>query len=154
AGAAAERGRAMGADLLLNRAVYDALAAVDVSRADAPTKYYMQRELRDFRLNGVDRDQATRERIGQLQRTLHAGNQEFMRTIRANDRKVAVASVDELAGVPSDFIARLKPDANGALPVSTDLSAVIPVLTFARNDDVRKRLYMEWQNIAYPANMA
>jgi thimet oligopeptidase len=154
AGAAAERGRAMGADLVLNRAVYDALAAVDVSRADTPTRYYIQRELRDFRLNGVDRDQATRERIGQLQRTLDGANQEFMRTIRANDKKITVSSADELAGVPSDFIARLKPDANGALPVSTDLSAVIPVLTFARNDDVRKRLFMEWQNIAYPANMA
>jgi len=153
AGAAAEKARAMAADLVLNRPVYDALAAVDVSRADAPTKYYLQRELRDFRLNGVDRDAPTRERIGQLQRTLDAAVQEFMRTIRANDRKISVSSADELAGVPQDFIARLKPDASGALPVSTDLSAVIPVLTFARNDEVRKRLYVEWQNIGYPANI-
>jgi thimet oligopeptidase len=154
AGAAAESARALGADLVLNRAVYDALAAIDVSRADAQVKFYLERELRDFRLNGVDRDQATRERIGQLQRTLDAANQEFMRAIRANEKQITVASADELAGLPPDFIARLKPDASGALPISTDLSAVIPVLTFARNDDVRKRLFMEWQNIAYPANMA
>src|SRR2546425_2687412 len=84
ADAAAERARAMGTDLVLNRAVYDALAAIDLGHADAQAKYYVQRELRDFRLNGVDRDEATRERIGKLQRELNAANQEFLRNIRAN----------------------------------------------------------------------
>src|SRR5918911_1727311 len=49
---------AFSTDLSLNRAVYDALAAIDVSRADAETRYYVERTLRDFRLAGVDKDEA------------------------------------------------------------------------------------------------
>jgi len=154
ADAAAERARAMGTDLVLNRAVYDALAAIDLGHADAQAKYYVQRELRDFRLNGVDRDEATRERIGKLQRELNAANQEFLRNIRANTRTITIASAADLAGLPPDFIARLKPDANGVMSLTTNISTIIPVLTFAKSDDVRKRLYIEWTNIAYPENLA
>jgi thimet oligopeptidase len=138
----------------LNRAVYDALAAIDLSHADGQAKYYVQRELRDFRLNGVDRDDATRERIGKLQRDLNAANQEFLRNIRANTRKITIASAADLAGLPPDFIARVKPDANGVLSLTTNISTIIPVLTFAKSDDVRKRLYIEWTNIGYPENLA
>jgi len=154
ADATEQRARAISSELLLNRAVYDALTAIDLSHADAQEKFYVQRELRDFRLNGVDRDEATRERIGQLQRDLNAANQDYLRNVRASSRTITVASAGELAGLPPDFVARLKPDANGALSLSTGLGTIIPVLTFAKSDDVRKRLYVEWTNIAYPENMA
>src|SRR3989454_6272007 len=154
ADAAAERARAMGTDLVLNRAVYDALAAIDLGHADAQAKCDVQREVRDFGLNGVDRDEARRERIGKLQRELNAANQEFLRNIRANTRTITIASAADLAGLPPDFIARLKPDANGVRSLTTNISTIIPVLTFAKSDDVRKRLYIEWTNIAYPENLA
>ena len=150
---ASRRARAMAEDLGLNRALYDALAAVDVSRADAPTKYYVQRELHDFHSRGVDRDQPTRERIKQLRSDLAAAQQEFLANIRANTRKITFASAADLEGLPADFIARHKPDASGAIVITTGDSDVRPVLTFAKNGDVRKRLYMEWTNIAYPANV-
>src|SRR5438034_5901080 len=89
---ASRRARAMGEDLGLNRALYDALSAIDVSRADAATKYYMQRELHDFHSNGVDRDQPTRERIKQLRSDLAAGQQQFLGNIRANTSQITVTS--------------------------------------------------------------
>src|SRR5438552_14357558 len=46
--------------LSLNRAVYDALSALDVKNADPATRYYVERTLRDFRLAGVDKDEAAR----------------------------------------------------------------------------------------------
>jgi thimet oligopeptidase len=150
---AAQRARAVATDLGLNRAVYNALGAVDVSRADSATKYYMQRELRDFRRNGVDRDEATRERIKQLRSDIAGAQQEFLGNIRANTRQITVASAADLEGLPPDFIARHKPDASGAIAIGTGDSDARPVLTFAKKDDVRKRLYMEWANIGYPANV-
>jgi len=153
AGETVQRTRAIATDLGLNRAVYDALTAVDVSRADAATKFNMQRELSDFRKNGVHRDEATRARIKQLGSDLTEAQQEFLGNIRANNRKITVGSAADLAGLPEDFIARHKPDATGAIVITTFDSDVRPVLTFAKNDDVRKRLYMEWANIAYPANV-
>src|SRR6267378_2461181 len=41
-------------ELMLSRAVYDAHKAVDVSRADPTTGYFVSKTLRDFRLSGVD----------------------------------------------------------------------------------------------------
>src|SRR5271163_2064191 len=50
----------------LNREVYKALATLDLSQTDASTRYYVQRQLLEFRLAGVDKDDATRARLKQL----------------------------------------------------------------------------------------
>src|SRR3984885_10052956 len=52
--------------LSLNPAIYHALADLDVSKADAATQYYVKRTLLEFRLAGVDKDDATRARIQAL----------------------------------------------------------------------------------------
>src|SRR5664280_3418778 len=52
--------------LALNQALYHALAALDVSKADRATQYYVQRTLLEFRLAGVDKDDATRAHIKTL----------------------------------------------------------------------------------------
>ena len=57
-------------DLSLNRKVYDALSAMQIAEADAETRYYVEKTLRDFRLSGVDKDQATRDQIKKLQEEL------------------------------------------------------------------------------------
>jgi thimet oligopeptidase len=50
-----QKAEAFNTDVSLNRAVYDALAALDLTGADSETRYYVQRTLRDFRLAGVAR---------------------------------------------------------------------------------------------------
>ena len=51
----------------LDPQVYRALAALDVSKADAATHHYVTRQLLQFRLAGVDRDPQTRARLKVLQ---------------------------------------------------------------------------------------
>jgi Zn-dependent oligopeptidase len=46
--------------LSLNPAIFHALAGLDVSKADPATQYYVKRTLLEFRLAGVDKDDATR----------------------------------------------------------------------------------------------
>ena len=139
-------------ELSLNRDVYDALAALDLKSADAETKYYVERTLRDFRLSGVDKDAATRERIKKAQDELVLITQEFSRNIRA-DKSSITCTAAELDGLPADFIARHKPDAEGRITLTMEYPDYIPVNTYARNDDLRRRAYMAYQNRAYPKNM-
>src|SRR5690242_13400829 len=49
-----------------DRAVYDVLSSLDLSGQDVPTQWWMKRELREFRRAGVDRDDATREKVRAL----------------------------------------------------------------------------------------
>src|SRR5205823_14542495 len=137
----------------LNRGVYDAIAALDVSRADPETKYYVQRTLRDFRLAGVDKDEATRTRIQQLRDELTLIGQDFDRNIRTDLRKVTAANAAELEGLPSDYITRHKPDAGGAITLTIDYPDSLPVFSYGRNDDLRKRMYLEYNNRGYPKNI-
>src|SRR5262245_36996794 len=69
---AAERGeQALGAfavDLSLDRDVYDALTAVDVSGEDDATRHRMERTRLEFRRAGVDGDDAIRARVKALRR--------------------------------------------------------------------------------------
>lgn len=151
---ATRKGAAYASDLSLNRQVYDALAALDVSRADAETKYYVERTLRDFRLAGVDKDEATRQRIQKLREEIVATGQEFQRNIRSDRSTVALDSVAELEGLPADFIARHQPGADGKVTLTTEYPDYLPVLTYAKREDVRRRMYTTYMKRAFPHNMA
>jgi len=142
-----------GTELSLNRGVYDALSALDASRADGETQYYLKRTLRDFRLAGVDKDEATRNRIKALRDELVVIGQDFDRNIRTDLRTVTANSAAELDGLPQDFIARHKPGANGVITLNIDYPDSLPVFSFAKNEDLRKRMYMEYNNRGYPKNM-
>src|SRR5436305_2366398 len=49
--------------LRLNRNVFLALRAMDISKEDPATHRYVEREIRAYRLAGVDRDETTRQKI-------------------------------------------------------------------------------------------
>ncbi len=149
-----QRADVFSSNLTVNRAVYDAIAAIDLKRADAASKYYVERELRNFRRNGATLDQAAHARLTQLNQDLNAATREFLRNIQNNAGSITVASAADLEGLPADFIARHRPDTGGAITLTTNDSDYRPVLTFAKREDVRKRLYFENANRAYPVNMA
>src|SRR5581483_8222147 len=106
------RASAVQTALALNHDVYNALAALDLSRADGATRYYVQRQLLEFRLAGVDKDDATRNRIKQLNDRATEQQSMFDRNI-ADDQKSVEAELGELDGLPQDFIDNHKPGADG-----------------------------------------
>src|ERR1700722_19066455 len=59
----AQRISQAGTALSLNRDVYLALSAIDLTGANEPTKHYVERTLLGYRLAGVDKDDATREHL-------------------------------------------------------------------------------------------
>lgn len=138
--------------LSLNRDAYKALAGLDVTKADAPTRYYVQRQLLEFRLAGVDKDDATRNRLKKLNDDLTAEVTLYERNIADDQRSIEIDSAADLDGLPQDYIDRHKPTADGKIRLTTDYPDVFPVMKFASNTDVRRRLYEQFQNRAYPKN--
>ena len=151
---AGQKAEALSTEYSLNRGLYDALAAIDLTGADAETRYYVEKTLRDFRLAGVDKDEATRTKIKALRDSLVQISQEFERNIRSGKRSITAGSAAELDGLPADYIERHKPGADGKITLTTDYPDAIPLFSYAKNEDLRKRMYMEYNNRAYPANLA
>jgi len=135
----------------LNRDVYKALAALDLSNADAATRYYVQRQLLEFRLAGVDKDDATRARLKKLNDQATEQQSMFDRNI-SDGQKTIEADPSELAGLPQDYIDRHKPGADGKIHITTDYPDALPVFNFAKSDDLRRRLTLAFLTRAYPKN--
>jgi thimet oligopeptidase len=138
--------------LSLNQSVYHALVSLDLSKADSATRYYVQRQLLEFRLSGVDKDEATRARLKKLNDQLTDEQSMFDRNIADGQKTVEVDSVKELDGLPQDYIDRHKPGADGKIVITTDYPDVFPALKFAKSDALRRRLWEALDNRAYPKN--
>ena len=137
--------------LSLNRAVYDALAAIEIEGSSAATKHYVQRTLLSYRLAGVDKDQATRNRLQALNDKATRLSLEFSRNIQEGAKTIQ-ATTAELDGLPADYLARHQPDAEGLVTLSTDQPDMQPVMTFAVSAALRERMFMAYNTRAYPAN--
>src|SRR5450432_32009 len=137
--------------LSLTRGVYDALLTLDVSKSDPVTQYYVHRRLVMFRLAGVDRSQADRERLQKLRGELVEAQSTFSRNINEDNKSILAKTVD-LDGLPQDYIDRHKPDADGGVRITTDGPDYYPVMTYAKSDALRRQLLQATNDRAYPKN--
>jgi thimet oligopeptidase len=135
----------------MDRGLYNAAAAVDVSGADALTKRFVDKMLRDFRRSGVDKSEEVRERLGAIQEELVALTQTFGKNVREDVKTLEVAP-EQLTGLPQDFIEAHPVQANGQVALTTDYPDFYPVQRYVEDVKVRKGLYELFLNRAYPAN--
>ena len=141
-------------ELALNPAAYGALAGIRTAGAPADLKRYLTLEQDDYRRDGVDKDAATRAKINELRDLLVKLRQQFDRNVRDGARTLTVTSAAELAGLPPDFIAAHKPAPDGTIKLTTSASDLQPVMLYAKSDDLRRRMLLESNDVAYPANLA
>jgi thimet oligopeptidase len=147
----AQRVAMAGSALSLNRAVYEALQAIELDGANAATRHYVERTLLGYRLSGVDKDQATRGRLQALQQQATTLSLDFGRNIQEGMKTIA-ADPAELDGLPEDYIARHPAGADGKVTLTTDQPDMQPVMTFARSAALRERMFRAYNTRAYPAN--
>ena len=142
-------------DLSLNQGVYRALVAVPLptgsSKDDLATKHYIERSLLEYKLAGVDKDEATRKKIHAFQDKITELSLNFGRNV-ANDVKKVPATRQELDGLPADYVARHKPNADGSYTLTTDSPDMSPVEDFSTSTDLRRRMFIAYHSRAYPAN--
>ena len=151
----AQRVAMTGSALSLNREVYDALTAIKLDDASPATKHYVERTLLGYRLSGVDKDQATRDRLHALHDKATGLSLEFSRNIQEGGKTIE-ATREELEGLPADYIARHPAqkgeDGRERVTLTTDPPDMMPVMTFAGSAALRERMFLAYNTRAYPAN--
>ncbi len=141
-------------ELSLSRPAFERLSALDPAKApDAESKRFLEHALRDFRRSGVDKDEATRERVRALQQELVEIGQTFDRNIVEDVRRVTFddgAAV--LAGLPEDYVRSHPLDEKGRVVITTDPPDYIPFMTFSESGEARRELYHQYLDRAWPQN--
>jgi len=147
-----QRADALNVSIAQDRAVYDALRAVDLQGEDAATRYWMERTLLEFRRAGVDRDDATRERVKALNEDILKLGQRFNQNIAEDVRRVELPP-QALAGLPEDFIRAHAPDKKGLVVLTSNYPDYFPFMTYARDARAREQLWRAYHQRAYPKNL-
>jgi thimet oligopeptidase len=137
----------------LSRLLYDRLKAIAPAGLDPTGRYVLTRTIAAFDRSGVSRDAAMRARVGKLKAEITALGIQFDANI-ANGRKTVTADPAELDGLPVDYIAAHKPAADGKIIISTDYPDINPVMSYAKSEALRRRLYEANLTRAWPANDA
>src|SRR3569623_2303911 len=130
-------------DLARDREMYDALAAVDVSKADAQTQRFVEHTLRDYRRAGVDQPPEVRDRLKQIDEELTRLGQIFSKNISEDGRVVELREKSRLAGLPPDFV---ESHAGDPIRITTDYPDYNPFMTYADDDDARRDLYIKFRS--------
>ncbi len=127
----------------LNSTLYDAIKQVDISRADKKTKRFVRFTLRDFKRSGVNLPSKQRQRLSEINKELTQLGLAFDKNIVTDVRYITITDLSELSGLPQDWIETRTKDSQGNIVVSTDSPDYVPILTYADNTNLRKRLYTQ-----------
>jgi thimet oligopeptidase len=139
-------------DLALNQEVYQALNEVSADDTDPATRHYLDRTLLQYRLAGVDKDDATRDRLKELQDKATLLSLTYSRNVQEGGNTVTVEDPIELEGLPPDFLESHQPGDDGKITLTTDFPDFLPVMTFARSHELRLRMFLAYNTRAYPQN--
>lgn len=146
---------AFGTELSLDRELYDRVAAVDLTTVeDEQERRLFEHNLRDYRRSGVDRDEATRNKIAALKKELVEIGQEFDRNIITGGREFIIEDgAAGLRGLPADYIKAHPENEDGHVVLSTDAQDRMPFVTFSERGDLRKEYHHLSLNRAVPDNL-
>ena len=138
-------------EINLDKQLFEAVSALPQDALDGGAKRFVSKVLRDFRRSGVDKDEATRNRLKAISEESVKVGQDFGRAIREGTRSIEV-TVKDLKGLPEDFIKAHTPNKDGKVTLTTDYPDFFPVQNYAASEKVRKALYTEFLNRGYPTN--
>jgi thimet oligopeptidase len=144
--------RSFSTDLHLDAGVFAQLSSLEDAPLEADARRVLDDALRDFRRAGVDRDEATRERVRELSRRASELSQTFSRVIRDGRRTTSVPAA-ALAGLPEDYVAE-HPAVDGFVEISTEYPDTLPFLTHSRDPEQRRRVSHTAHSIGWPENDA
>jgi thimet oligopeptidase len=133
--------------------LYEVFAGLDAGGLDPLATRLLEHTLRDFRRAGVDRDEATRDRLTVIKERLTELGQEFSRVIRDDVRTIRVTP-DRLARLPQDWLDAHPVDDDGLVTVTTDYPDALPVRMFCTDAGVRHDLTVAFLERGWPHNDA
>lgn len=139
--------------LSLDRGLYEALAAIDLTDADDATKFAVMKELRDYRRAGVDQPRDVQLLIEKLNEEIVELGQDFSRNIKDDVREILLDDVSQLEGLPADYIAAHPVQSDGKIHIDTTYPDYIPFMKYSTHPELREAFYLEYTNRGYPDNV-
>lgn len=139
-------------DASLSKPIYQQLKQINSSHSDAITQRYHQKLLNDFIRSGVDKDQQSRDSLRQLQIEISDLGQQFSKNIREDVRHITIDNIEQLNGLPQDYIEGLAKNADDQWLITTDYPSIFPFLRYAKDDSKRLAIYKHFLDRGYPEN--
>lgn len=113
--------------------------------------YYLTESLDQFKRSGLALDEQKQAEAARLKKEIAAKALEFDANIAADQTEVSV-KLPELAGLPEDFIAKLKSDDQGNYILKMDNPTFTKVMECCSVSETRKKMYQARLNRAMPIN--
>ena len=129
-----------------------AFQALDTNRLAAVERLLVARTLRDFRRAGVLLPDSGRAEARAYRETLDRLSTAFARNIAEDTTSFAVPDSD-LSGMPPDWIARHRRDAQGRVSLTLQYPDFFPVLTYAANRSLRQGMGARFENRGRAGNV-
>jgi thimet oligopeptidase len=148
---AEERIGRLRAELQAEPRVARAFEALDTTGLDAEERGFAARVRRDFRRSGADRDEATRKRLRSNFEALQRLGARFSRNI-AEDTATFLATEDELAEMPAEWVAAHARDREGRVVLTSSWTDYGTITTYTTNRSLRMRTVVAFTNRGWPAN--
>jgi thimet oligopeptidase len=137
----------------VNGTVYHTIRSLDLAGADGPTRFAVEKMLREMRRAGAEKDAASRTRLLELNNEIDRTGNEYSANVAKLERSVDISGPGELSGLPTDFIAAHPPGTDGKIRLSTRYPDFHPVMAYADRAELRRRLLSEFMNRASPENL-
>lgn len=137
---------------LANSEAYQILRSLPLSSADSATRFATSKMLRDMRRMGAELSSTRRAHVLELSNEIVSVSNQYFENIAKSVRYIDVPNSAELEGLPADFLVAHPPREGGIVRISVDYPEWLPVHTFCKSSEVRRRIYREALNRAYPEN--
>jgi thimet oligopeptidase len=138
----------------VNGDAYRALQRVDLTDVDGPTRYAVEKMLRDLRRGGAEKDATVRARLVELNNEIDSVSNQYNGNVAELERSLEVQGPEELVGLPADYLASHLPGPDGKIRITTRYPDFNPVMAYADRAELRRRLLAEFMNRAFPENVA
>ncbi|GGU22302.1 M3 family metallopeptidase [Nocardioides albus] len=131
--------------------VFAGLSAEQTAALDPLAARLLEKTLQDFTRAGVDRDDATRTRLTEINERLTELNLEFSRVTR-DDVRITTATPEQLDGMPADWLEAHPVDDKGLVEITTDYPDALPVRMFVKDPSVRHAVTVAGLERGWPHN--
>ena len=139
-------------DISLSVEIYKKLKKLNIKNEDVLTQRHLSKLITDYENSGVDKDKTSREKISELQLEIAELGKIFSKNIREDVRTIIIDDINQLRGLPEDYINTLSINHDGHKIISTDYPSFLPFMKYAESDKKRKEIYHQFLNRGYPNN--
>lgn len=143
-------------ELTQDQALYRVFADLPADQTDALdplAKRLLEKTLLDFTRAGVDRDDATRARLTEINERLTELNLEFARVTR-DDVRITLATPEQLDGMPADWLEAHPVNDKGLVEITTDYPDALPARMFVKDPAIRRAVTVAGLERGWPHNEA